>query len=363
MERIAESLSQLFGPCPEAVLGVENGNIAFMNPAAVRALGEDKTGQPASSALPDYILRAQASDFVSSARILGRRATVSVSGFAGMRLCMLLFSAGGEGPAGSAGTSLGAALRAQLGSMRLATERLEADLEEDASPQTQACLSVLDHSYHQLRRLLLNVFTASAAERNALPFSPAPTDLTELCRTLAESVSDLVGRDGPAVIFEGAPGGLMMADRELVEQIVLNLMSNSLQHTGAHGHVRLSVHYQERNAVISVNDDGEGIPPGILSTVFARWREDLSLTETAGGVGVGLAAARGAAERHGGALMIESRPGHGTQVRVMLPLESGDGPMILRSSGAAYELRDLSPVLTYLAPCLPAEIYGARNND
>ena len=51
------------------------------------------------------------------------------------------------------------------------------------------------------------------------------------------------------------------------------------------------------------------------------------------------------------------------QVRVMLPLESGDGPMILRSSGAAYELRDLSPVLTYLAPCLPAEIYGARNND
>ena len=47
----------------------------------------------------------------------------------------------------------------------------------------------------------------------------------------------------------------------------------------------------------------------------------------------------------------------------MLPLESGDGPMILRSSGAAYELRDLSPVLTYLAPCLPAEIYGARNND
>jgi signal transduction histidine kinase len=64
-----------------------------------------------------------------------------------------------------------------------------------------------------------------------------------------------------------------------------------------------------------VADNGEGITPEILGTVFSRFASDIPLSDAGGGAGLGLTIARGAAEKHGGALILESRPGEGTIVR------------------------------------------------
>jgi len=111
-----------------------------------------------------------------------------------------------------------------------------------------------------------------------------------------------------------------------------------------------------------VDDNGSGIPPEVLSSVFCRWRENRTLSDTAAGAGFGLCVARNIAEKHGGALVIESKEGQGTAVRVMLPVDN-EPRGILRSSETPYSLESMDPVLIQLSTWLPATEYVQKLND
>ena len=142
-------------------------------------------------------------------------------------------------------------------------------------------------------------------------------DMSELVRELAWTVDFFARGRGVTVEYESRPEPLYMsADRTLVEQMLLNLLSNSLLSLPDGGHVRLSLARRGEWAVISVDDDGCGIAPGRFADI-----EDGEGSLSAP-PGLGLPLARSIAELHGGSASLSDRPalGCGTEFVLTLPV-------------------------------------------
>lgn len=117
-------------------------------------------------------------------------------------------------------------------------------------------------------------------------------------------------------------GGLVMGDRERLQQVVWNLVSNAVKFTPAGGEVTVNLTRVNSHVEISVTDTGAGIHPDFLPHVFDRFRQaDGSTTRAHGGLGLGLAIVRHLVELHGGVAIADSRgPGKGATFTVRLPL-------------------------------------------
>jgi signal transduction histidine kinase len=148
------------------------------------------------------------------------------------------------------------------------------------------------------------------------PSPPQAVDISALCADIVSTAASFARQRGVEVKFDGCGDALSSADGELMELMMLNLLTNSLMHTDKGGFVRLGVSSYDGGIMLSVDDSGCGIAPEVLRDIFSRYRRTLSLSDMSEGAGLGLAIARGIAEKHGGALIIESRPGYGASVRV-----------------------------------------------
>jgi two-component system OmpR family sensor kinase len=114
----------------------------------------------------------------------------------------------------------------------------------------------------------------------------------------------------------------VIGDQSRLHQVVANLLANARLHTPAGTKITVSVETTEEECVIRVQDNGPGIPPDLLPSVFDRFsRGDASRSRALGsesGSGLGLAIAAAVSEAHGGRIHVESEPGD-TEFTVTLP--------------------------------------------
>jgi signal transduction histidine kinase len=113
------------------------------------------------------------------------------------------------------------------------------------------------------------------------------------------------------------------ADPLRLQQILWNLMVNAIKFTPRHGRIILRVEREAERYLVSVEDDGVGIPPLELPHVFERFRQvDGSATRSHPGMGIGLALARDLVELHGGTIWAESDVGQGSRFTFSLPIRA-----------------------------------------
>lgn len=118
----------------------------------------------------------------------------------------------------------------------------------------------------------------------------------------------------------GSDAEVMYADRTALEQILVNLVENSLRHTASGGRITIETRPQGRGAELVVLDTGSGIPPEHLPRIFERfYRADSGRSREAGGTGLGLAIVKHLVEAHGGTVSAESTVGMGTTIRILFP--------------------------------------------
>lgn len=110
------------------------------------------------------------------------------------------------------------------------------------------------------------------------------------------------------------------ADREKLQQVIINIVSNAVKYTPEGGKIDISAKAEKNFAVITVTDNGVGIPEEDLPRIFERfYRVEKSRASDAGGTGLGLAIAKEILDAHGGDITIESAVGKGSKVTVMIP--------------------------------------------
>ncbi|NJL78083.1 MAG: two-component sensor histidine kinase [Richelia sp. RM2_1_2] len=112
----------------------------------------------------------------------------------------------------------------------------------------------------------------------------------------------------------------ILADSDLLQQALKNLLDNALKYTLAGGTVKLKLFIKSRKISIQVIDSGVGIPPEDLTHIFERfYRVDSSRTRSSGGFGLGLAIAQQIVQAHNGEITVQSTVGEGTTFQVCLP--------------------------------------------
>jgi CheY-like chemotaxis protein/anti-sigma regulatory factor (Ser/Thr protein kinase) len=116
--------------------------------------------------------------------------------------------------------------------------------------------------------------------------------------------------------------GIVMGDRNRLQQVVWNLLSNAIKFTPKGGTVQVVIERVNSHMEIRVTDNGIGIPPEYLGHIFERFSQaDASTTRRHGGLGLGLSIAKHLVELHGGVISATSAgPGQGATFRVELPL-------------------------------------------
>ena len=143
-------------------------------------------------------------------------------------------------------------------------------------------------------------------------------------RLVDECVKEARARHPSVRIERVKPAGeapILAADRQQIKEIIDNLIDNACDAVaGREGRVVVACRRQEENVVLVIRDDGPGIAPEDLKRVFEPF-----FTRKKSGTGLGLSICRDIVEWHGGRVSIASRPGEGTAVTVVLPLEGRKG--------------------------------------
>ena len=112
----------------------------------------------------------------------------------------------------------------------------------------------------------------------------------------------------------------ILADKALIKQAIRILVDNSIKYTNAGGNIKIAVTQNEENAVITVQDNGIGIPSDAVPQIFDRfYRADQSRARATGGTGLGLSIAKWITERHGGHMEVLSREDIGTRISIYIP--------------------------------------------
>ena len=348
--------AELLALSNEPALLSRMGKVIFANSAARRLLGGDCVGLPLHSVLSPEAAAIQAPSFVGDGEVGGKRYLLRVCSADGVRAWFL-------SPAERADSYINDAflffLRSRLMDMNVAITLLRTRLEaEDASALLEQADS-LTHSFYRLNRVLANATVVHALAANDLYFLPEPTDLAVLVRELTEQLRPYY----PDIVFQvRAPASLAAsADAELLRQLVLNLVSNSICHAQGCRHITLTLHDAGDKILLSVTDDGAGIPGDEMSGVFERYRSRPALSDVGRGIGLGLTAVREIARLHGGTVLLESREDAGTSVRVSLSV-SPQPVLPVHERELAYT-PGMNPLLTGLADCLPDDCFSARYMD
>lgn len=214
-----------------------------------------------------------------------------------------------------------ASLQSSLAAADLISERLkDRPAGEGEAPEKGVgdYLGILRHSQFQMLRMTENLRLLSLLEMGQMPRHTEVVDLAELCRDICDSVRTLLP-SAELSFREPASPCFTACDAELVENLLLNLLSNSLLHCGEGGAVRVSLERTQDTLQIVVSDNGSGISKEKLETVFEDYLRPLELSESGRGLGVGLSVAEKIARFHGGSLVLTSEEGHGTKAVFSLP--------------------------------------------
>ncbi len=199
------------------------------------------------------------------------------------------------------------------------------DTVDGAPPPTlRHDLDVVERETVRLQSLIEDLFALSRAEVGRLELHVAPTDVAETTRHVVETVAPMAWRGNRVEVVAytpptnvGAPIALVDANR--LQQILRNLLQNSVRHTQPGGIVAASVDaLDDATITLQVSDTGEGISPDDLPHIWERFYQATS-AQGNGGAGLGLALVKELTETMGGSVAAESVPGAGSRFTITLP--------------------------------------------
>ena len=202
--------------------------------------------------------------------------------------------------------------------MGYADTLLEGGYDEETQ---QKFLNVIASESRRMARLVTDLLTLSRYDSNKNKTQKEAFDLGELVKKCQEKLAIEIKKKNHTVnCFVTADVPLVYADKDDIERVVLNIMTNSIKYTQDGGEIKIYVGFVYNDAYIKIFDNGIGIPEEDLSRIFERfYRVDKARTREMGGTGLGLSIAKEILDKNGGSIDIKSKVGEGTEVVIRIP--------------------------------------------
>jgi two-component system sensor histidine kinase MtrB len=212
-------------------------------------------------------------------------------------------------------------LRTPLATVRMAADYIHA-ARAGLPPDAQRAAVLLERELERFENLLEDLLEISRFDAGVINLEPVEVDLSGLLDEVVDALDPIAhGRKVDVGLevdrSQGQP--LVAADPRRLDRVFSNLVKNAIEHT-VEGDVRIWVGRRGRDVVVTVTDEGEGIPAEDLPHIFERfYRADVHRARTLGGTGLGLAIALENVNLHRGSIDVQSEVGHGSTFTVTLP--------------------------------------------
>jgi signal transduction histidine kinase len=186
----------------------------------------------------------------------------------------------------------------------------------------QRALEIIERNARSQQQLINDILDVSKIIRGALRLDMQPINVIESLRAALDAVGPTAYAKHQSLTATLPEEPVVVAgDRERLQQVFWNLLSNALKYTPQQGQIDVVLAASNGDVDVTVRDTGVGIAPDVLPHVFERFRQgEGGPTRQFGGLGLGLAIVRHLTEMHGGAVRAFSRgTGHGATFTVTLP--------------------------------------------
>jgi signal transduction histidine kinase len=211
-------------------------------------------------------------------------------------------------------------LRTPLASIKgFATTLLREDVEWDEASRHEF-LSIIDKESDRLSELIGNLLDMSRIEAGTLRMEPEPTDLSPIIEETATGFR-MMTHDHRFYLRLSPSLPLVKADPRRTRQVLRNLVENAVKYSPEGGPITIGAQVRADTVQISVADQGIGIDPQQLNSIFDRFYQvDSASTRKVGGSGLGLSICKAIIEAHDGEIWAESQPGAGSTFCFTLPV-------------------------------------------
>ena len=174
--------------------------------------------------------------------------------------------------------------------------------------------------YREAQRLITlveDIIHLSQLDEDVVPMERGQVDLTGIARDVVLRLTPAAEKAGVTISLTGGET-MVEGVRQVLDEMVANLVDNAIKYNIPGGYVHISVMEEEEEVLISVSDNGAGIPKDMQSRLFERfYRVDTShSSKTAAGSGLGLSIVKHIVQRHHGSIDVDSAPGRGTTITV-----------------------------------------------
>ncbi|HEX5460642.1 MAG TPA: PAS domain S-box protein [Steroidobacteraceae bacterium] len=190
------------------------------------------------------------------------------------------------------------------------------------APELRAATAILERQARQMTHLVDDLLDVSRITSGRIRLHPEPVELKELLKTIIDTYrhSAETARHQVALVAS-AESVYVSGDRIRLTQIISNIFHNAVKYTPPGGKIEIALRTEDQRAVVSVRDNGMGIPPEMLDHIFEPFAQlDRSYERPDAGLGIGLTLAKRLVDLHGG--RIEARSGgrgKGTEFVIHLP--------------------------------------------
>ena len=181
-------------------------------------------------------------------------------------------------------------------------------------------MTVIHRQAEQMSRLIGQLLHITRLEQGTQKTCMERGDLAALAEAVCEQ-QKMIAPEGVVLTCDAPENVEARMDVILMTRLLNNLISNAFRYGSGGGHVRVTVRREAEQAVLTVRDDGQGIPPDQQEKIWQRFYQVDAARSGGEGTGLGLYMVRQIARLHGGTAAVESAPGQGSTFTVRIPAE------------------------------------------
>nr|WP_300091914.1 ATP-binding protein [Sedimentibacter sp.] len=182
-------------------------------------------------------------------------------------------------------------------------------------------LTVINSESDRMARLVSDLLRLSRMDYSKTKWKKEDLSLSDMISQTLKKLQIQIKNKNIHLQLEKIPEDMhILFDRDGFEQVLLNIAGNAVKYTPENGNVYISAYRENKNIVVSIKDDGIGIPHEDQSRVFERfYRVDKARTRDMGGTGLGLSIAKQIADAHDSTIAVRSEINKGTEMIITIP--------------------------------------------